>query len=229
MNRVLIIDDEPQIRKFLNISLTSQGYDVIEAKDGRSGLALLALESPDLAVLDLGLPDMDGQQVLRELRQFSSCPVIVLSVRSGEQDKVQALDAGANDFVVKPFGIKELLARIRAMLRLFSDTTHSDPVFEDGRLRVDLSNRRLSIQGQPVHLSRKEFELLRLLVNHRGRLLTQQHLLREIWGASHIDNTHYLRVLVGKLRTKLGDDPADPKYIETEPGVGYRFVDREPQ
>lgn len=224
MTSILIIDDEPQIRRFLSISLGSQGYDILEAENGRKGLELAALKQPGLIVLDLGLPDLDGQQVLLQLRDFYQGPVIVLSVRDGERDKVEALDAGCNDYIQKPFGVNELLARIRAVLRTFSGIEVPPAGYDDGTLKVDLLHRRVAIQGTEIHLSRKEFELLRELVIHPGRILTQHYLLKQIWGPHHTQDNHYLRVFIGRLRSKLGDDPTAPRYIETEAGVGYRFI-----
>jgi two-component system KDP operon response regulator KdpE len=229
MTRILIIDDEPQIRRFLRISLVSQGYDVAEAGSGGEGLQKIATESPDVVVLDLGLPDKDGQDVLVELRKFYDGPVIVLTVRASEVEKVKALDGGANDYVVKPFGVKEFLARVRGLLRMYTGIEPAAPVFNDGYLHVDVAERRISVRGEDVHLSKKEFELLRVLIAHGGRLVTQQQLLKELWGPTHTEDTHYLRVFIARLRSKLGDDPADPKYIETEPGVGYRFLGGEAQ
>jgi two-component system KDP operon response regulator KdpE len=229
MARILVIDDEPQIRRFLRISLISQGYDVVEAGSGAEGLQKIATESPDVVVLDLGLPDKDGQDVLVELRTFHEGPVIVLSVRASEIEKVKALDGGANDYVVKPFGVKEFLARVRGLLRMYTGIEAAIPVFNDGYLHVDVVERRISVRGEDVHLSKKEFELLRVLIAHGGRLVTQQQLLKELWGPTHTEDTHYLRVFIARLRSKLGDDPAAPKYIETEPGVGYRFLGGEAQ
>ena len=222
--RVLVIDDEPQIRKFLDISLRAQGYGVDLADTGQAGLDALAVRGADLVVLDLGLPDRDGLQVLQEIRQWSQVPVIVLTVRSGEAEKVAALDAGADDYVTKPFGIQELMARVRALLRSRSVPGDPMPVFDDGHLRVDLSRREVSLAGESVALSRKEYALLAFLVQHAGRVVTQPQLLRELWGPTHQDDTHYLRVLVGKLRQKLGDEASAPRWIVTEPGVGLRFV-----
>jgi two-component system KDP operon response regulator KdpE len=221
--RVLVIDDESQIRKFLEISLRSQGYSVAEAATGRDGLERLATRGADLVVLDLGLPDMDGQEVLRELREWSRAPVIVLSVRASEQEKVRALDAGANDYVTKPFGIQELMARVRGLLRDAGSGVDSPPIFDDGHLRVDLARRLVAVAGSSVHLTPKEFGVLAFLVRHAGRVVTQQQLLRELWGPGHVEDTHYLRIVVGKIRGKLGDDHAHPRYLQTEPGVGYRF------
>jgi two-component system KDP operon response regulator KdpE len=224
MNRILIIDDEPQIRRFLTISLGSQGYEIIEAEDGTRGLERAALAAPDLIVLDLGLPDRDGQDVLQELRTFYQGPVIVLSVRNSEQEKVRALDAGCNDYVEKPFAVNELLARIRAVLRTFTSIEVPPVGYDDGHLRVDLHERRVRLEGEEIRLSKKEFDLLRILVSYPGRILTQQHLLRELWGPNHSEDNHYLRVFIGRLRSKLGDDPTNPRYIETRAGVGYRFI-----
>ena len=225
--RVLVIDDEPQIRKFVDISLRAQGYETLLAEHGEKGLALLATQGADLVILDLGLPDRDGQDVLGELRQWSRVPVIVLTVRASETQKVALLDAGANDYVTKPFGIEELMARIRALLRGRDMQRAEPPVYDDGSLRIDLARREVHRDGQAVALTRKEFMLLSLLAQQPGRIVTQSQLLREVWGPTHQDDAHYLRVLVGKLRHKLGDDASAPRYIETEPGVGLRLVARE--
>jgi two-component system, OmpR family, KDP operon response regulator KdpE len=223
--RVLVIDDEPQIRKFLDISLRAQGYQVTLAATGEEGLSSLAMQGADLVILDIGLPDKDGHAVLKELRQWSQAPVIMLTVRAGEAEKVAALDAGANDYVTKPFGVQELMARVRGLLRQHAaDPGDALPVFDDGKLHVDLSRREVHLQGEPVVLTRKEYALLGLLLRHAGRVVTQPQLLKEIWGPTHQHNTHYLRILVGKLRLKLGDDASSPKYIATEPGVGLRFI-----
>ncbi|MBW7923573.1 MAG: response regulator [Burkholderiaceae bacterium] len=227
--RVLIIDDEPQIRKFIDISLRSQGYATLLAATGQEGLTLLASKGSDLVVLDLGLPDKDGKDVLKELRQWSRVPVIVLTVRSGEDEKVALLDAGANDYVTKPFGVEELMARIRAFLRTATRGADDGPIYDDGVLKIDLVQREVSVHGQVVPLARKEFSLLSLLVQQPGRLVTQTQILREIWGPTHEEDAHYLRILVGKLRHKLGDDASDPRYIATEPGVGLRFIAKERQ
>ncbi|HMM72024.1 MAG TPA: response regulator transcription factor [Rhodocyclaceae bacterium] len=227
--RILVVDDEPQIRKFIDISLRSQGYATLLAGTGREGLTLLASKGADLVVLDLGLPDMDGKDVLKELRQWSRVPVIVLTVRSGEDEKVALLDAGANDYVTKPFGVEELMARIRAFLRTVATGTEDGPIYDDGMLRIDLAQREVAVHGEAVTLSRKEFSLLALLARQPGRLVTQAQILREMWGPTHEEDTHYLRILVGKLRHKLGDDASAPRYIVTEPGVGLRFVSKEQQ
>ncbi|MEX5342394.1 response regulator [Pseudomonas sp. I2] len=221
---LLVIDDEPQIRKFLRISLVSQGYKVIEAATGGEGLAQAALARPDLVVLDLGLPDMDGQQVLRELREWSAVPVMVLSVRASEVQKVDALDGGANDYVTKPFGIQEFLARIRALLRHAPQTGAVESVASFGPLTVDFAYRKVMLDGVEVPLTRKEYALLAQLAAHPGRVITQQQLLKDIWGPTHVDDTHYLRIVVAHVRQKLGDDPTAPRFIITEAGVGYRLV-----
>ena len=222
---ILVIDDEPQIRKFLRISLVSQGYTVLEAATGADGLSQAALGRPDVLVLDLGLPDMDGQQVLREFREWSNAPVLVLSVRASEAQKVQALDGGANDYVTKPFGIQEFLARIRALLRQAPVGETWESALELGPLTVDLAFRRVLLDGVEVALTRKEYAVLALLARHPGRVITQQQLLKDIWGPSHVENSHYLRIVVGHLRQKLADDPTRPRYIVTEAGVGYRLLD----
>ena len=222
---ILVIDDEPQIRKFLRISLVSQGYTVLEAATGADGLSQAALRQPDLLVLDLGLPDMDGQHVLREFREWSGAPVLVLSVRASEAQKVQALDGGANDYVTKPFGIQEFLARIRALLRQAPAGETRESALVLGPLTVDLAFRRVLLDGVEVALTRKEYAVLAQLARHPGRVITQQQLLKDIWGPTHTENSHYLRIVVGHLRQKLADDPTRPRFIVTEAGVGYRLLD----
>jgi len=224
--RILIVDDEAQIRRFLGIGLRAQGFEVIEASTARAGLDALALGAVDLMILDLGLPDLEGIEALRELRAWSTVPVVVLSVRAAETQIVAALDAGANDYVTKPFGVQELFARIRALLR---QRVEPSPVveFDDGNLRIDLGRREVLRDGKPLDLSRKEWALLALLLRHQGRVVTQPQLLRELWGPTHERDTHYLRILAAKLRAKLGDDAAAPRYLRTEAGVGLRFLMRE--
>jgi len=225
--RVLVIDDEPQIRRFLDISLRAQRYRVESVGTGRAGIEALATRGADVVILDMGLPDMDGSAVLQELRQWSQVPIIVLTVRADETEKVAALDAGANDYVTKPFGVPELMARIRALLRSHATSADAQPLYDDGVLRVDLGRREVSVDGASIVLSRKEYALLALLLAHAGRVVTQPQLLRELWGPSHQEDTHYLRILVGKLRQKLGDDASAPRWIATEPGVGLRFLSRQ--
>ncbi|MDG2537965.1 response regulator transcription factor [Dyella jiangningensis] len=221
---VLVIDDEAQIRKFLDIGLRAEGYEVLLAANAAEGLALAATRSPDLVVLDIGLPDREGHEVLAELRQWSQVPVLMLSVRDSETEKVKALDAGANDYVTKPFGIQELMARLRVLLRSRPGEAEAPQRYDDGRLVIDLARREVTLDGQSLALTRKEYAVLALLLRHAGRVVTQQQLLRDIWGATHTHDSHYLRIVVGKLRQKLGDDPATPRWLKTEPGVGYRFI-----
>ncbi|NUO71722.1 MAG: response regulator [Frateuria sp.] len=224
--RVLVIDDEVQIRRFLDIGLRAEGYRVALAATAAEGLALASTHSPDVVILDLGLPDREGHEVLVELRRWSPVPVLMLSVREAEREKVRALDAGANDYMTKPFGIQELMARLRALLRARAAAfTDSGPRYDDGRLAVDLLSREVSLDGRTVPLTRKEYAVLALLLRHAGRVVSQQQLLRDIWGATHVQDTHYLRIVVAKLRQKLGDDPAAPRWLKTEPGVGYRFLE----
>ncbi|WP_243047842.1 response regulator transcription factor [Dyella sp. RRB7] len=221
---VLVIDDEAQIRKFLDIGLRAEGYEVLLAATGGEGLALAATRSPDLVILDIGLPDREGHDVLAELRQWSQVPVLMLSVRDAESEKVKALDAGANDYVTKPFGIQELMARLRALLRTRPGEPEAPQRYDDGQLVIDLARREVILDGAPLALTRKEYAVLAMLLRHAGRVVTQQQLLRDIWGATHTHDSHYLRIVVGKLRQKLGDDPTTPRWLKTEPGVGYRFI-----
>lgn len=222
--RILVIDDEAPIRRFLRVALEAEGYGVIEAGTAREGLAMAAREAPGLVVLDLGLPDADGLSVLRDLRGWSPIPVLILSVRADEGDKVEALDAGAQDYVVKPFGVKEFLARVRGLLR--DRSTDAVPsILAIGPLRIDAADHSATMDGIPLHLTRREFELLWILASHRGRLVTQEMILRAIWGPAHAEDSQYLRVYIRQLRQKLGDDAANPRFIATEPGIGYRFLD----
>jgi len=222
--KILVVDDEPQIRKFLRISLNAHGYAVVEAARGEDGIRQCATERPDLVVLDLGLPDLDGQQVIARIREWSTVPILVLSVRAGEDEKVRALNNGAYDYVTKPFGIAELIARVRVGLRAHAADESVPSTVRVGPLVIDLPARTVTRDGVPVKLSKKEFEILRLLVVNAGRVLTHQYLLREVWGPAQAAETHYLRIYVGHLRQKLYDSPDDPHYIVTEPGVGYRFL-----
>lgn len=222
--RVLIIDDEAPIRRFLRVALEAEGHAVIEAATAREGLAMAARETPALIVLDLGLPDADGLSVLRDLRGWTQVPVLILSVRADEAIKVAALDAGAQDYVVKPFGVKEFLARVRGLLR--DRLTEIVPsVLALGPLRIDAADHSASLEDQPLHLTRREFDLLWMLASHRGRLVTQDMILRAIWGPAHAEDSQYLRVYIRQLRQKLGDDATNPRFIATEPGIGYRFLE----
>ena len=224
--RILVVDDEAQIRKFLRISLAAHGFEVIEAAGGEDGIARCATGQPDLVILDLGLPDLDGRQAIARIREWSRVPIIVLSVRTAEREKVAALDAGADDYVTKPFGIHELVARVRAVLRNRArDGAEPRAVLTVRDLTIDVPRRRVLLAGREVKLSRKEFALLRLLAQHPGRILTHQQLLREVWGPAQESATHYLRIYIGHLRQKLGDDPTRPRYISNEPGVGYRLLE----
>jgi two-component system, OmpR family, KDP operon response regulator KdpE len=219
--RILIVDDEPPIRRFLRTSLTAQGYQTIEAESGAAALAALAKNRVDVVVLDLGLPDMDGLEVLQRLRPQSSVPVIVLSSRADEPGKVKALDFGADDYVTKPFGMDELLARLRASLRHRLQQQGEKPVFRTGDLSVDLVRRIVTVRGKEVKLTPREYDLLRLLVLHAGKVLTHRFILREVWGSE--TDVQYLRIYVRTLRQKIEAEPDRPKYILTEQGVGYRL------
>ena len=224
---ILVIEDEPAVKKFLRVSLESQNYKVIEAAGGEEGLRHAALAQPDIVVLDLGLPDMDGLEVTRRLREWTAMPVIVVSARGKEPDKVAALDAGADDYLTKPFSMNELLARIRVAQRHLSasDKDTGEPVFEVGDLRVDLSRREVSVRGSAVHLTPNEFRLLSVLVRYAGKVMTHRQLLREVWGPDASEEMHYLRVYMNQLRQKLEADASRPRYLVTEPGIGYRLVD----
>ena len=222
--RVLIIDDERAIRRFLRTVLQAHDYQVLEAARGEEGLAAVAQQRPDLVILDLGLPDIDGIEVTRRLREWSEIPIVILSVREQEADKIAALDAGADDYLTKPFGTGELLARLRAALRRMARPA-SDPVFAVRDLVVDLHRRRVTAQGEEIQLTPTEYDLLRVLVSHAGRVITHRQLLRQVWGEGYEGQVHLLRVNVSNLRHKLEPEPARPQYIVTEPGVGYRFRD----
>ncbi len=221
--RVLVIDDEPQIRRFLRTSLSAHGYHVIEAACGKEAIVKMTTERPDIVILDLGLPDMDGLDIIRRVREWSTIPVIVLSVRGREDEKIAVLDGGADDYVTKPFNMGELLARIRAALRRRLQAEVEEPVFRSAGLTVDLVRRVVLVDDGEVKLTPKEYDLLRVLVIHAGKVVTHQHLLREVWGPASVYETHYLRVYIGQLRQKIEPDPAQPRYILTEPGVGYRL------
>ena len=222
--RSLIVEDEAPIRRFLKIALESAGLVTVEAERGRLGVELAATEAPDLVVLDLGLPDMDGKAVIAAIREWSQVPILVLSVRDAETEKIAALDAGADDYVTKPFATGELLARLRALLRSRKapDSERSNIVL--GALTIDLAAHQVLLRGEEVKFTRKEFEVLALLGRHAGRLVTHKQLLSTVWGPAHSEDAHYLRIAIGHIREKLGDDAADPRFIRTEPGVGYRLL-----
>jgi two-component system KDP operon response regulator KdpE len=220
---MLVIDDEPQIRRLLRVTLEANGYRVLAATTGQEGLVLAAQHRPALVLLDLGLPDLSGQEVLRRLREWSSVPVIILSVLEDEAGKVAALDAGADDYVTKPFDTGELLARLRVALRHAAKQEEA-AVFQTGRLVVDFATRHVTLNNREVKLSVTEYNLLRLLVRHAGKVLTHRQILREIWGQGHEEHTHYLRVYVAHLREKIEADPSRPELVITEPGVGYRLL-----
>ena len=220
---VLVVDDEPPIRRFLRTSLAASGYRVIEAEDAAGGLRSLVAEKPDLVILDLGLPDRSGLELIGEIRRTSTVPILVLSARHDERSKVEALDLGADDYLSKPFGMDELMARLRAALRHAFQAQGELPVFVSGDLSVDLVRRHVTHGGQEIKLSPKEFDLLRHLVTHAGKVLTHRHLLREVWGPAQADEVQYLRVFIRGLRQKLEPDPTRPTHILTELGVGYRL------
>jgi two-component system KDP operon response regulator KdpE len=223
---VVLIEDEPQIRRFLRATLTSQGYRLFEATTGADGLVEVGSRLPDVVVVDLGLPDMDGLQVIRRLREWSAVPIIVLSALGQEQDKVAALDAGADDYVSKPFGAGELLARIRVALRHTTGASREggEASFKVGDLQVDLVRRHVALGAREIRLTPIEYKLLTTLVRHAGKVITHQQLLREVWGPTHTDQPHYVRVYMAHLRHKLEAEPARPRYLLTEPGVGYRLA-----
>ncbi|MBC6981273.1 response regulator [Caulobacter sp. 17J80-11] len=222
--RVLVVDDEPQIHRFLGPALDAAGYEVVRADDGAAGLRELARKAPDAVVLDLGLPDMDGKEALAKARAFYDGPILILSARDRETEKIDALDLGADDYVEKPFGIGELLARLRVALRHRVQREGVSPVVRAGDLEIDLVGRRVVRAGQVVRLSPKEYDLLARLVEGGGKVTTHRQLLTAVWGPAHVEDVAYLRVFVGQLRQKLEADPAAPRRILTEPGVGYRFV-----
>jgi two-component system, OmpR family, KDP operon response regulator KdpE len=223
---VLIVEDEPPIRQFLRNSLTEVGYRLAEAESGKRGLLLAQQSPPDLVILDLGLPDIDGQEVLQQLRAWLMSPIIIVSARDQEAQKVAALDHGADDYLTKPFNTAELLARIRVALRHAArgPAGTDSPVFEQGRLKVDLAARRVFVNGDETHLTPIEYKLLTTLLRNSGKVLTHRFLLKEVWGPQQVQDTHYLRVFMAGLRRKIEEDPAQPKFLLTDQGVGYRFA-----
>jgi two-component system, OmpR family, KDP operon response regulator KdpE len=221
---VLVVEDEPEIRRFLHSSLGAEGYRVVESPNGRRGTLDAGLHKPDIAIVDLGLPDFDGVEVIRRIREWSPMPILVLSARAQERSKIQALDAGADDYVTKPFGVGELLARVRVALRHRARTAGGSEILQLGNCTIDFEKRQVSKDGSEVHLTPIEFRLLACLAKHLGMVVTHRQLLTEVWGPTHAADTHYLRVYMKQLREKLEADPVQPKHLLTETGVGYRLV-----
>ncbi|MDE2363714.1 MAG: response regulator transcription factor [Hyphomicrobiales bacterium] len=224
--RILVVDDEPEIQRFLRLALSAAGFEPIAAVTGAETLKALVNKAPDAIVLDLGLPDRDGKDVLRDIRSFSQVPVVILSARDREAEKIEALDLGADDYVEKPFGIGELMARLRTALRHAAPATPQQARFEIGGLVVDTERRQISRDGEAIRLTPKEYDLLLALVRRAGRVITHRQILNEVWGPAHNDDTQYLRVFIGQLRAKVEREPSAPVIILTEPGVGYRIVER---
>ncbi|MFA5353763.1 MAG: response regulator [Thermodesulfovibrionales bacterium] len=222
---ILLIEDEPQMRRFLRVTLQSNGYRLVEAPTGQEGLMQATTRSPDVVLLDLGLPDIDGIDLTRRFREWTEVPVIIISAREQEEDKIRALDAGADDYLTKPFGAGELLARIRVALRhsILRQTGQKDPVFVLDELRVDLSTRQVFLKEMEIHLTPIEYRLLAVLIRNAGKVVTHTHLLKEVWGPVYAEQTQYLRVYMAQLRRKLETDPARPRFLINEPGVGYRL------
>jgi two-component system KDP operon response regulator KdpE len=222
---ILLIEDEPQMRRFLRITLRSQGYRLVESETGNDGLTQAATRNPDVVLLDLGLPDLDGLEVTKRIREWTQTPIIVISARDEEQDKIHALDAGADDYLTKPFNAGELLARIRVAVRHASqrDTEQQEPVFTLDNLRVDLGRRQVFVDEQEVHLTPIEYKLLMVMVRHAGKVITHNQLLKEVWGPAHVNEVQYLRVYMTQLRHKLEADATRPRFLMNEPGIGYRL------
>jgi len=223
MTTILIVEDEPEIRRFLRSSLGSEGYRVVESANARRGAIDAGTHKPDMAVVDLALPDLDGKELIRQIRGWSSMPIVVLSARNQERTKIEALDAGADDYITKPFGVGELLARVRAALR-HAARGPSGTVLALGEARIDFEKRRAHRSGEEIHLTPIEFRLLACLAKHLDMVVTQRQLLTEVWGPTHVEHTHYLRVYMKQLRDKLEPDPVQPRYLLTETGIGYRLV-----
>jgi len=223
--RILVVDDEPQIQRFLNVALTAAGYEVVSAETGAQALRMVVTGAPDLIVLDLGLPDRDGKDVLRDIRTFSQTPVIILSARDRESEKIEALDLGADDYVEKPFGIGELTARLRTALRHKATEAHPAPRIEIDGVVMDFDKRLVTRDGAQVKLTPKEYDLLAVLFRNAGRVVTHRQILSSVWGPAHTEDTQYLRVFIGQLRAKIERDPTSPKIVKTEPGVGYRAAE----
>lgn len=226
-SRILVVDDEPQIQRFLKPSLSAAGYEVVEAATGAEALKAVATQAPDLVILDLGLPDMDGKEVIASLRGWSDIPIVILSARDRESEKIAALDLGADDYIEKPFGIGELTVRIRTALRHRGRRDAIPTIMEIDGLTIDPVKRLVSRSGESVHLTPKEYDLLILLARHAGRVVTHRTLLTSVWGPAHGDDLHYLRVFIGQLRQKIERDPTQPRIVRTEPGVGYRMAEQE--
>lgn len=221
---LLLVEDEPHIRRALQSVLAAEGYRVFEAETGARGLVEASTRRPDLLIVDLGLPDMDGREVVRSVRHWSEVPILILSARMEESDKIAALDEGADDYLTKPFGVGELLARVRALVRRRTKSGEGAPAVNFGEVQVDLVRRTVTRGGERVHLTNIEYRLLAVLVAHAGKVMTHQHLMREVWGPGHAENSHYLRIYVSRLRQKLEPNPTEPVHLLTESGVGYRFV-----
>lgn len=221
---IVLVEDEPQIRRFVRAALEAEDFAVFEAETARRGLVEAGTRRPDLIILDLGLPDRDGVEVIRDVRNWSGVPILILSARTDETDKVAALDAGADDYLTKPFGVAELLARVRALLRRRRATAGDEPLVKFGDIAVDLARRQVTRRGEELHLTPIEYRLLALLIANAGRVLTHRQLLREVWGPSHAEDTHYLRVYMTGLRRKLEEDSTLPRYLRTETGIGYRLA-----
>ena len=223
--RVLVIDDEPQIRKLLKVSLGAHGYDVHESMSGMDSVVQAADIKPDLVILDLGLPDIDGKEVVRRLREWSDVPILILTARDQEKEKIDALDAGADDYITKPFSMGELLARMRVSVRR-SAHVGEDPVIQCGDLSIDLAQRRIMVDAQEIKLTPTEYDIMKILAQNAGKVLTHRQLLKAVWGDTYSDDTHYIRVYIGQLRRKIEPNPTQPRYIVTESGVGYRLMTR---
>lgn len=221
--RILVIDDEPQIRKLLKVSLGAHGYHVDEASTGQDGINRVALFKPDLIILDLGLPDIDGKEVVIRIREWSPIPIIILTARDQEKEKIDALDAGADDYITKPFGIGELMARIRVSLRHIANS-EDEPVISCGDLAIDLAQRRVTIGEREVKLTPTEYDIIKVLAQNTGKVLTHKQLLKAVWGNAYDGDTHYIRVFIGQLRRKIEENPTQPRYIITESGIGYRLI-----
>lgn len=227
--KILVIDDEPQIRRLLQVALTAYPYEVVEAADGKEGIAQTAATRPDLVLVDLGLPDMDGKEVVQAIRQWSNVPIIILTAREQEEEKITALDVGADDYVTKPFSTGELMARIRVCLRRSAVEEKTDTTLTCGGIRMDLAKYEVTVDGREVKLTPTEFDLLKVLMQYAGRVLTHKQLLQAVWGKQYDNDLHYIRIYMRQLRRKIEENPAEPKYLITETGIGYRLTSEEPR